>query len=71
MPTTEQGPRQLHDGPIRVEETSDGVYRICVEHDGESQALTIGKFNLFRLLAASAMMLGLSLPSKLMRSIKM
>lgn len=72
MPELEQQPeRQPSDGPMTVERLEDGRWLISVETDGERQSITCGGFNVWRVFGSLAFLLGVALPKKVSKSIKL
>jgi hypothetical protein len=65
-----QPAREPHDGQVSV--TREGeCLRVTVTHNGESASVLMGEFNAWRIFGMLAMMLEISLPTALLKKIKM
>jgi hypothetical protein len=68
--TSPQPERRPEDGPVAV--TRDGAHiEITATTHGVTSTLAVTEFNAWRLFAMLALILGVSLPKKLLQSIRM
>jgi hypothetical protein len=63
--------RQPGDGTASVQAPTDGVIAISVTTDGEAQAITMSRYNAWRVFGMLALMLGLPLSAKVGKAIKL
>ena len=68
-----QPPREPGDGSAEVARLPIAPSRvtICVETDGERQYITIGEYNAWRVFGMLALILGVDLPKRIAKDIKL
>jgi len=66
----QQPPRSAKDGTIGITRVPDGFVIVCV-HDGVEQTIRVGEYNAWRIFASLSFMLGIKLPTKLVKMIKL
>ena len=66
-----QPARAAEDGPASVTRIEDGRLAISVTTGGLEYTVVCGEFNAWRIFAMLALLLGISLPGKLMKGIKL
>jgi hypothetical protein len=62
--------RSESDGPVHVERIENGL-RLRVEHAGREQSIELSYYNAGRLFGTLAFMLGIELPNKIARALKL
>jgi hypothetical protein len=68
--TSPQPERQPVDGPVEVRREGTCIH-LSATHDGHHRFMTVTEFNAWRLFVMLALILGVSLPKKLLKSIRM
>jgi hypothetical protein len=70
MSEIQQPPREPCDGQVSVNRHKDELC-ISVTHNGQDQGLVMSEYNAWRVFGMLAMLLGVSLPKKIAKAIKM
>lgn len=63
--------REMGDGSVEVKRLDNGRFNLSVVTDGGYQEVQLGAFNAWRAFGLLAFMLGIPLPKKLQRAIKL
>lgn len=66
----EQPERSDDDGPVEIQRVTEGLVISCTQ-EGETTRLHVSEYNAWRVFGMLALMLGVELPKKLAKSIKL